>query len=676
MRVGKMYKFFSLSILLFLSFCSSAYVVWPGASAPCNSTLQACINGSSEGEYISIETDSLINESIFSTKIVSLVAGNGYHPVFAAGNSIYLQSNTATARTITIKGLTLSQGKITVSHIGTNNTLNILNNTILSNPSDFDPGIQVLGGSNASLQLHVNYNRVNIDAGIHAVGDLPPHIYGGIIVDKQGGEVGNITGEIYNNTIHARGIAPKGIAVLDSTNASIDLNVVGNEVFGAYGGGLYINSSSGGTMDIDIFSNAFLREYDLYTPSGIHIVNDAGTSSFRILNNTVIEGWDGIHLEENGGSMTSTVINNLIAYCATGLNLSGGGAVSNSYNLIYQNASNSYTPAASDITSNPEIVSMTNARLRSNSPADGAGNSFAVLPLIGDVPLVDADGSYRIKYGTNGVDVDIGAYERGEVNYVHRHTGTGTHITNLNHPDLNGDSNIIDLHVTSNNNPNGTGGVNNNANEGVYYASGLWRIFNQETAVVINFSAAFNIWKNNAISDVFQHTVSTPGANTTSLNNSGLNNNTNKILMVTQHWIGTYNPHPVGVLYSAPNWRIANFDLMSILVDASFNVYFQDKSKSAWEHIANTKNTVAHYTLLDNPLLEGIPCAQIQVTQSASQGVFNNSPIGVVYIPGSSQWAIYNQNLSAMPVNAAFHVMISPEQIMECTDLIFKNGFE
>lgn len=93
-------------------------------------------------------------------------------------------------------------------------------------------------------------------------------------------------------------------------------------------------------------------------------------------------------------------------------------------------------------------------------------------------------------------------------------------------------------------------------------------------------------------------------------------------------------------------------------------------------NILQMQNTVAHYTLLDNPLLEGVTCAQIQVTQSASQGVFNNSPIGVVYIPGSSQWAIYNQNLSAMPVNAAFHVIISPEQIMECSDLIFENGFE
>ena len=69
-------------------------------------------------------------------------------------------------------------------------------------------------------------------------------------------------------------------------------------------------------------------------------------------------------------------------------------------------------------------------------------------------------------------------------------------------------------------------------------------------------------------------------------------------------------------------------------------------------------------------------CAQIQATQSASQGLFNNTSIGIFYDKITSKWAIFNQDLSAMPENEAFHVLINPTQIVECNDLMFKNDIE
>jgi len=41
------------------------------------------------------------------------------------------------------------------------------------------------------------------------------------------------------------------------------------------------------------------------------------------------------------------------------------------------------------------------------------------------------------------------------------------------------------------------------------------------------------------------------------------------------------------------------------------------------------------------------------------------------------KWAVFNQDLSSMQVNAEFHVVIDGQQEFECTtDKIFANGFE
>ncbi|MBL4773341.1 MAG: hypothetical protein JKX98_06995 [Alcanivoracaceae bacterium] len=99
-----------MSFLLFFTATTHAFTIWPNAAAPCNGTLQACIDGSPEGEFIEIQTNGPINEDIFTNKVVSLVAGSGYKPVFTEFNSIFIQSGAATSRSVTVKGLTLVRG--------------------------------------------------------------------------------------------------------------------------------------------------------------------------------------------------------------------------------------------------------------------------------------------------------------------------------------------------------------------------------------------------------------------------------------------------------------------------------------------------------------------------------------------------------------------------------------
>ena len=304
-------------------------------------------------------------------------------------------------------------------------------------------------------------------------------------------------------------------------------------------------------------------------------------------------------LTESSGALSTNVYNNLIAYSATGFRFDAGSSVNNDNNLIYENVANvNYSPGAN---------------------------------------FIDADGLIRVKKGTTAAgsgQIDIGAYEAGDVSF--------NHVTVIDNNALNNIPSLDNLHVTSNANPNPNGAVSaifNNDNEGLFYGGGAWRVFNENFVNLIE-GASFNITKYASVSNTFTHTVAS-ASNASVLNASGLNSSPEKILQVSQHWTGDYNPHPFGTLYFAENWFIVNLDLSDIPTNASFNVYFQEKSKSAFRHTATVVNTFDNFTYLNNPLINGVSCAQIQVTQSTRNGVFNAAPVGVFFNTTSQRWAVF-----------------------------------
>lgn len=391
----------------------------------------------------------------------------------------------------------------------------------------------------------------------------------------------------------------------------------------------------------------------------------------------MIDSREGIYLRNGVGTLDAYIHNNLIAYGGRAINSQASVTISNDYNLFYQNslANIDYTPGANDINADPKIKSLQNARLLPGSPALEAGNILALFNVLG-APLIDADGLLRIKNSSTAgsAALDIGAYEAGDLSFLHQNTNTVPgHITPISNPILDGLSNLNNVHITSNWNPGNSTGVYNNDNEAIYYSSGLWRIFNESFTDLLD-NASFNVTRLGSTSNTFTHNNTGSGENNTIIDQAGLNDNGDYILQVTQHWTGVYNPHPFGIAYFGSNWVIINTDLEVMPTNSNFNVYYQEKSKSAYEHIAKPSNTNSQVTILDNPLINGVECAQIQVTQSATQGVFNDAPIGVYY--SSGRWNIFNQDLSPMVENSAFHVLINPGQIADCTDVIFKDGFD
>jgi len=77
-------------------------------------------------------------------------------------------------------------------------------------------------------------------------------------------------------------------------------------------------------------------------------------------------------------------------------------------------------------------------------------------------------------------------------------------------------------------------------------------------------------------------------------------------------------------------------------------------------HRATVANTSANITSIDHPHCNNDPNAILIVTPNwnpgGAGGTYNNHPIGVYY--NGTRWTIFNQDIAAMPVNAAFNVLV------------------
>ena len=145
---------------------------------------------------------------------------------------------------------------------------------------------------------------------------------------------------------------------------------------------------------------------------------------------------------------------------------------------------------------------------------------------------------------------------------------------------------------------------------------------------------------------------------TTVIDHPATNGNPNAVLQVTHSWGGIYDNHPLGVYYNGSRWSIFHEDLAPIPTNALYNVVVGD----GFVHRATAANTAGHLTRIDNKYANGNPNALVIVTPSwnpgGAGGTYNNHPIGVWY--DGSRWTIYNEDIAAMPANAAFNVEVSP----------------
>ena len=76
----------------------------------------------------------------------------------------------------------------------------------------------------------------------------------------------------------------------------------------------------------------------------------------------------------------------------------------------------------------------------------------------------------------------------------------------------------------------------------------------------------------------------------------------------------------------------------------------------AFVHRATGANSRGDYTILDHPSTNGEPDAVVLVEPSGPYG----RNVGVWYVPDENKWAIFNQDLAAVPAGTAFEVIVPP----------------
>jgi hypothetical protein len=120
----------------------------------------------------------------------------------------------------------------------------------------------------------------------------------------------------------------------------------------------------------------------------------------------------------------------------------------------------------------------------------------------------------------------------------------------------------------------------------------------------------------------------------------------------------------VGVWYNATanKWSIFNETKAAMPTGMNFNVLIPPAHPRIFVHTANAGNITSNYTYIDHPSANNNPNAIIFITANwnpgGGSGVYNTSALGVWYSASAQKWAIFNQDLSAMPSGMSFNVMV------------------
>lgn len=680
-----------LAPLLALRFTDAVAVtrVWPGA-APCNGTLQACIDASAPNDVVDVATETPIDESLNVNKPMVLRAASGFAPRLAAGRAIGGNVNAAGTWTLRVQGFTLTQGfiQMTVSG-GTQANVQILDNQVEAQLSGAAQ-ISIAKDSSVSTTLdyqiqrnHLVYDWGTFDGALRAA------------MQVLDGGSGSSTGLIRDNRITATGNEAHGI-LISSRDRSHRVAIAGNQIFGGRRGSIYLRQGSlvspaGGAIDALVTSN-LIRGTRWPARDAYGILGDAydGSLTVEAFHNTVVDAQYGINLFQSSGSIDGEVRGNIFAHTSfEGLRRPAGGAVLDGRNLFHATSQGPGTPglAVDSIFGNPRFVRASeDARLSAISPAIDATTTTLLFDRLGafGVPRTDADGLRRVKQSNAAVTastLDLGAFEFGDTSLLHRVGSAPNIASTISATQINGAASAWPQ-STQWWNPLGGGGIYNNQQQSLNYVPETSRwVLRQEGLDAMTSGTAFAIFAPGRGDGQFLHanTVGNTSGSLTSLNNAAVNNREDVIVLATRN-IGSGTvidfDEPLAVNFFSGQWSVVRLDGGAMPTNGGFHVYAQPASLTAFRHVASSATLSGNVTFLRHPLLDGNPCARVHVTQYTDFGVDNPHHIGIYYAGAPIQrWAIFNQDFAAMPADAQFNVVIDPS-VSACPVDLFRDGFE
>ena len=265
------------------------------------------------------------------------------------------------------------------------------------------------------------------------------------------------------------------------------------------------------------------------------------------------------------------------------------------------------------------------------------------------------------------------------------HTATAATISAdasyIDHPDLNGNPGAQIL-VAHNWNPPGSGGVYNEFKTGVFYSGSeaKWGVYNEAGTAMIE-NSSYNVYIGDG-TDVFLHIADAAAvgslASYSVLDHPSLNNNPTALITLTTYFNpnGVRNDEVYGVWYDDASfrWIIYAESLSDIPLDSAFFVGIEGSHTASAKHVATAGNISGNYTVITHPLLDGDPDARFVYTHNwgisgTSANVIHDFKTGAWYT--GTNWAIYNEDLSAMSVDVEFDLKIydaalaAPDEIIE-----------
>lgn len=675
----------------------AATLTWPtlSGSGPCTGTLQACIDGAAAGDTVLIGADeaflpdpyTAINEPIRLGKSLTLGAKPGIDAVVGAGFNVIFEPEVPGPHQVTIAGLVFRRGSVDIRDTGTaagsvfrvervrivepalTNAVSCAINFQLSSPSP-----QIIAGDNV---IHSGSAANELRSGICAYASATTAYNASVFRNRVVSEIATLRFGI----------------VLVASDSGGSIKVSANTVLGPrLVEGIVVQRASGvAAQSVQIDNNAVSLQSDT---AGWGINVQGGNSSVAIANNTVAHGARGMLITGIGTlPVSGRVASNLVAFhSGLGIALATEG-LSNSHNLVFGNASNSFTPGPSTLTADPLLVSAAHPRLANGSPAIDAGSTADLPPLT----LFDADGERRTAFGT----VDIGAYEATGDAAARITASSATRVGNEVYvTPFPVSLSAVDTLVAVARHAAWPQGASSR-NLGVYASSSSpsgWSLFLQQFSLSIPLDAAFHVLAPFAGKTGFVHQTAAAnisGALTT-IDNAALNGaaNRSRIAIPFHHWQGTYHDFPIGLRWvstAGGRWQVRNEDGTAMVAGQTFNLavapaFSPNAFRATLSNFANTQWRLEH------PLLDGNPCAAPivgRVDDPDVTGDLNNpTAFGVAYAPASGpgapgRWVVRADAESGsptFPAGSSFNVIIDGDQANGCRapvpDRLFANGFE
>lgn len=372
--------------LLLATPAQAAIVDYP-SSAPCNTTLQACIDGVPAGSTIRITTETPIEEDLTIDKSLTLRAAAGFDPIITGAaaltpNELNMDPDGVTPKNIHVNGIEFrhmivhidASGAVSgthrlsftnnrVTHMENNNNSDGVDVNLLAPADVMVRGnfVQTTGTPISLLQdSDIGATKVTVEGNVVTTSQ-DSNAYQGIQSRFQGSSLG--TANIYSNVIHDLGGCncggPTAIEADASTAALARQNIVNNTIVNYQNGpGIDVESTGGAALTVKVFNN---------------VIVDADGGAFDYPITTA-----GLKIETRNNNVTNSPASDTGGYPPT--------------------RTTSFTPRFVD-------AAADDYRLKATSGLIGR----AIVCQPGGLPRADAAKRFRLA----GVAPDLGAFERG-----------------------------------------------------------------------------------------------------------------------------------------------------------------------------------------------------------------------------------------------------------------------